>query len=240
MDSQDKQLPLYVRVQDYIRAAIGSEYQPGDLLPSQQEIARATGTSLITVKRAIDELARQRLLESVRGRGTVVKRRPEVADQHQGVSSWTDSISGLGMEPRTAWTKISERVPPKTVKGILGLKARKRTVVVERLRTVDGSPFCLMSNELPADLTPGFGKRGMTSESIYKVLEDQYDLCPAWADEEVSARESTVEEKRYLGRDARIVVEVHRTSYLADGRPLEIAVLRAPAHSYRYRVQVRR
>lgn len=240
MKSFDNQLPLYVRVQDYIRAAIGSEYQPGELLPRQQEIARSTGTSLITVKRAIDELARQGLLESVRGRGTVVKKRPEVADQHQGVSSWTDNISGLGLEPRTAWSKLSERVPPKTVKGLLGLKAREKTVLVERLRTVDGSPFCLMSNELPVALTPGLVKRGLTSESIYQVLENDYGIRPDRADEEVTARESTADERSYLGRDARIVVEVHRTSYLADGRPLEIAILRAPAHSYRYRVQVRR
>lgn len=236
--AQAKALPLYVRVGDYLRAQIEKDYRPGDLLPSQQELARLTGTSLITVKRALEELGRAGLIEAVRGRGTVVKR-PVVADAHEGVSSLTDNMAGLGLELKTAWTRLSEGVPSRGTKGLLDLKAREKTVRVERLRTVEGEPFCLLENELPARLVPDLVKIGLTAESIYQVLEDRYQLTPAWAEEEVRSRGASREERSLLGSDTRIILEVRRITYMADERPLEVAVLRAPAHRYRYRAQLR-
>ncbi len=47
-------------------------YQPGDVLPSQRDLARQFGTSLPTVREAISILATIGLLEAQPGRGTVV------------------------------------------------------------------------------------------------------------------------------------------------------------------------
>ena len=44
--------PLYARVEQALLARIHRRYRPGDLLPTQQQLAREFGTSLITVKRA--------------------------------------------------------------------------------------------------------------------------------------------------------------------------------------------
>lgn len=69
-------LPLYERIRREIQALIETSYQPGDTLPSQQDLARSTGASVITVKRALGELARAGVVESARGRGTTVCRKP--------------------------------------------------------------------------------------------------------------------------------------------------------------------
>src|ERR1039457_430524 len=102
--------PLYLQIQNRLTDWIRTRYRAGDLLPTQAEIAWETGTSLITVKRAISELARLGLIESIPGRGAVVKR-PIVTDLRSGVSSWTDSVGSLGERPQTVWTKIEECVP---------------------------------------------------------------------------------------------------------------------------------
>ena len=47
-------------------------WQPGHQVPPERELARQYGGSLITVRRALDELARERRLERTRGRGTFV------------------------------------------------------------------------------------------------------------------------------------------------------------------------
>src|SRR5437867_544106 len=129
--------PLYARVEQALLERIHRRYRPGDLLPTQQELAREFGTSLITVKRALDEIARRGLLRSTRGRGTVVLR-PVVEDDRRGLTSWTDTMTGLGRTPRTLRCRLRVRVPPPAVARALGLKARERTVVVERLRALDG------------------------------------------------------------------------------------------------------
>src|SRR5437762_1828178 len=70
----------------------------------------------------------------------------------------------------------------------LGLKARERTVVVERLRTLDGEPLCTMRNELPLDLVPELPEEGLTQESLYGWLKERHGLVPRRADEEIEAR----------------------------------------------------
>src|SRR5437773_1223821 len=103
--------PLYARVEQALLERIHRRYRPGDLLPTQQELAREFGTSLITVKRALDEIARRGLLRSTRGRGTVVQR-PVVEDDRRGLTSWTDTMTGLGRTPETLRCRLRVRVPP--------------------------------------------------------------------------------------------------------------------------------
>lgn len=231
--------PLYAQLQRELLERIRRDYRPGQLFPTQKELARQFGTSLITVKRALDEIARRGLLRSTRGRGTVVLR-PPVEDDRRGVASWTDTMTGLGRQPRTAWTRISVRVPAPDVARLLGLRTRQRTVLLERLRTLDGEPLCLMRNELPLALVPDLARTGLPEESLYAWLRKKYGWVPFRADEEVEARRPTPDEARALGRRAPIVLVVRRHTFLEDGRALEVADMVAPADRYRYRVEIRR
>ncbi len=231
--------PLYAQVEERLLERIRRDGRPGQLLPTQEALAREFGTSLITVKRALSEIARRGLLESTRGRGTVVVR-PRVLDDRRGVSSWTDSMTGLGRQPSTASARVSTRVPPPEVARALGLRSRERTVVLERLRTLDGEPICLMRNELPLALVPALAREGLTEESLYGWLRRRYRLVPHRAHEEVEARAPHRREVEALGRATRILVVVRRHTWLADGRPLEVAEMAAPAHRYRYRVEIQR
>jgi DNA-binding GntR family transcriptional regulator len=231
--------PLYAQIERELLERIRRDYRPGQLLPTQQELAREFRASLITVKRALAEIARRGLLRSTRGRGTVVVR-PPVEDDRRGVASWTDTMTGLGRQPRTAWARTSERVPPPDVARLLSLRARERTVLLERLRTLDGEPLCLMRNELPLALVPDLPRTGLPEESLYAWLRKKYGLVPFRADEEVEARRPSPDEARALGGRVPIVLVVRRHTFLRDGRSLEAAEMIAPADRYRYRVEIRR
>ena len=231
--------PLYSQVEERLRERLAQGLKPGELLPTQRELAAEFGTSLITVKRALHELARKGFLESTRGRGTVVTR-PAVADDRTAVSSWTDSMTGLGRSPRTVSSSVLVRIPSRELGRLLGLRARERTVRLERLRTLDGQPFCLMTNELPQRLVPDLPSEGLPEESLYAWLRARHALVPHRADEEVTARPPLPREERFLGPPARIVLVVRRHTFLADGRPLEIAEMVAPASRYRYLVEIQK
>jgi DNA-binding GntR family transcriptional regulator len=230
--------PLYMRVEEALLERIRRDYRPGQLLPTQRELAREFGASLITIKRALGEIARKGQLQSTRGRGTVVLR-PVVQDDRAGVSSWTDSMTGLGRSPRTVHARVGVRLPPPELARALGLKSRERAVFLSRRRSLDGDPFCLMHNVLPLALAPDLA-HGLPEESLYAWLKTRHRLSPARADEEVEARAPDRDEAAFLGRDTRIVVVVRRRTYLADGRPLEVADMTARADRYRYRVEITR
>src|SRR3954447_8392265 len=73
--------PLYQRIADLLQRDVDSgALLPGSRLPTQRELARKLGVTVVTVTRAYSEAAERGLLESTVGRGSFVReRREEVA-----------------------------------------------------------------------------------------------------------------------------------------------------------------
>ena len=94
-------VPLHHQVYLDLRAALeAGEWRPGDRLPPERELAERYGCSLITVRRALGDLARERRLERTRGRGTFVTR-PRSTSTSTGSMSFTEEIQRLGHDPAT-------------------------------------------------------------------------------------------------------------------------------------------
>lgn len=73
------ELPIYRQIVRQIADAIaGGHLKPGEQLPSHRDLAVQLVIAPLTVKKAYDELEREGLVESQRGRGTFVRlRAPE-------------------------------------------------------------------------------------------------------------------------------------------------------------------
>ena len=71
--SAGSELPIYRQVMRQITDAIaGGRLRPGDKLTSQRELAEQLVIAPLTVKKAYDELEREGLIRTERGRGTFV------------------------------------------------------------------------------------------------------------------------------------------------------------------------
>lgn len=66
--------PIYLQIVDQIKAMIMSgELAPGEALPSMRNLAMQMRVSLITTKRAYEELERDGFIETYTGKGSFVK-----------------------------------------------------------------------------------------------------------------------------------------------------------------------
>ena len=73
-------LPIYRQIMRQIADALaGGRLRPGDKLISQRELARELVISPLTVKKAYDELEREGLITTERGRGTFVSPEAEAS-----------------------------------------------------------------------------------------------------------------------------------------------------------------
>ncbi len=75
-------VPIYLQIADGIRAAVAAGvYRPGDVLPSLRAMATEVHVNPNTVQRAYDELEREGLIYSQRGRGLFVAERGDLSAQ---------------------------------------------------------------------------------------------------------------------------------------------------------------
>ncbi len=74
--------PMYQQIIDQITTRVmAGDWAPGQALPSIRELAAGSGVSVITVKRAYDELERLGVIATRHGKGSVVAERADHARQ---------------------------------------------------------------------------------------------------------------------------------------------------------------
>jgi GntR family transcriptional regulator len=75
-------VPIYLQIADAVRAAVAAGvYRPGEMLPSLRAMAIQIHVNPNTVQRAYDELEREGLIYSQRGRGLFVAERGKASAQ---------------------------------------------------------------------------------------------------------------------------------------------------------------
>ncbi len=97
MESHEKFIPSYMKIQNYISQKIESgEYQEGTKIPSETEFAEMFSVSRITANKAIKEMSVLGILNRVQGRGTFVSGKQPVSTQSKAfVSAARLAITGV-------------------------------------------------------------------------------------------------------------------------------------------------
>lgn len=92
--------PEYQRLIDQIRTQItAGEYPVGHLIPSTAALADLTGMSIPVIRRAVQQLQADGILEGHPGKGVYVKAMPEQADaEHQDVKVLGGQVAGNTQE----------------------------------------------------------------------------------------------------------------------------------------------
>ena len=116
-------VPLHHQVYlDLRRALDAGEWRPGQQLPTERDLADQYGCSLITVRRALDELVREGRIERTRGRGTFVLH-PRLDRDIAARASFTDRDAGsAAWTPRRGSSPPGPSRPSAVVAGALGLE----------------------------------------------------------------------------------------------------------------------
>ena len=87
--------PLYIQLEAEIRQALREKkYLPGDRLPSEEELCEQYQVSRITVRKAIQQLTDQHILEKHRGKGTFVSTPSRSVDLKE--HGFTNYLSAIG------------------------------------------------------------------------------------------------------------------------------------------------
>jgi GntR family transcriptional regulator len=215
-------VPLHHQVYLDLRAALDAgEWKPDEQLPTERELAERYGCSLITVRRALDELTREGRLERTRGRGTFVTELPIVRDI-AGQVGFADEVRSFGYEPYTIVVTARTEGASSVVAAALGIPVDAPIHYLERVRGADKVPLLLEQVRLPANRLPGLLDHDYGVESLWDVLENDYHLPIGRRQETLSAVVPSSREASLLGlRTRRASIQLSGIAFTTEDEPIE-------------------
>ncbi len=163
--------PLYVQLKNQLQDKILlGELGPGVLLPTEQQLCEQHELSRITVRRALDELAKMDLIERVQGKGTIVKEKKVGQSQIQ-IQGFTKSIKQQGYQPGA---KLLEKELLTGTQSLLDLFALPLDMEehfwrFRRLRLLNNEPTVIMNTFVRKELGDRMLEYDLSNESFYSL-----------------------------------------------------------------------
>ena len=215
-EAKAKQVYLVLRDR-ILSGAIGF----GTKLPNENELADYRGVSRVTVRRALGELARERLIERRRSAGTRVTYRPSPAPITADISGVLANLADMGR--RTAVKLLSfEYVPAEgMVAQMLGATPDQLLQRSVRVRSVDGLPFSFLTTHVPESVSVTFTRQELAERPLLELLE-RAGVKPEHAHQRISAGLATPSVAEALGlHTGSPLIELVRVVYDQAGRGVE-------------------
>jgi GntR family transcriptional regulator len=130
--------PLYRQLAQHLESAIG-KLAPGDRLDSEGQLADRFGVSRITVRQAIEELARKQLVVRKQGKGTFVAT-PAVKHDLRRLHGLLASLFAQSDAASTELLRYELATPPPNIVQALDLKRAQSALALDRLYLIGGRP----------------------------------------------------------------------------------------------------
>ena len=183
--SRESGLPAYKRIQGAIvRRLETGQLKPGDAVNSERELAKIHRVSLMTARHALAGLEREGMVVRRRGAGTFVAP-PKI--HFNKLMSYTEQMSGRSLSVSSKLLSLGTIDTEQEIAARLSLPATSRLIKVERLRIGANEPFAIETCYLSADDFEGLTEAPSDRVSLFSILEHDYGLEIAHADEEIDA-----------------------------------------------------
>ncbi len=219
--------PLYQQIKTLIlRSLQAGEWKPGDMIPSELDLAARYRVSQGTVRKAIDELATDNLLVRRQGKGTFVATHAEQHIQYRFLRVLPDVGDPASQGPAERSIIECRRLrSPAEVARSLGLRTGDAVIQVRRVLAFGGSPAILEDIWLP-----GHSFKGLTLETLsadkgpmYALFEAQFGVRMVRAVEKVKAVAADADNAGPLGvPPGHPLLSVERLAYTYNDVPMEL------------------
>jgi len=162
--------PLYQQIKALITQSLQSgEWKPGELIPSEVELAGRFKVSQGTVRKAIDELAAENLVMRRQGKGTFVSTHHEARAHFRFLRLVPDE--GVPHYPESKFIEVKRVRAPADVARLMELKSGDAVIFIKRVQYFDGVPTVLEELWLP-----GLIFKGLTAERLVEYKGPMYGL----------------------------------------------------------------
>lgn len=236
-EHSDHAVPRYRWIREQLlKRIVDGKLKRGDPFDSEVQIAKQLNVSLGTVRKAVDELVAQHVLDRRQGKGTFVATRDassslrllfNLVDEH-GTKELPAFRDVLGLKTRSATAREA---------GRLSLAPRSQVVALRRSRAFSNGAVMLEDVTLPAQLFPDFEQRLGQRRPVllYEFYEQEFGVSIMNFEERLRAIKAGKSAAKVMGCPVdHALLEIERTSYGFDDSPVELRITLCETSRHHY------
>ena len=218
-------------------------------LPGELALMQQFGVARVTVRRALEQLAAEGLIERERGRGTrpVVRReaaRPRgagaVRTQSARLTGLLENLVSVSLNTSVRVLEVSEVDANRAVAQALAIEPGTPVQKAVRVRSTREGPLSHITTWVPKALAQGFGKRELAHKPILVLLEES-GVRVGRAQQTISARLADAQVASHLGvQVGSALLAVRRLIRDVDDRPVQWLHGLYRPDRYEYQMQLSR
>lgn len=169
-------IPRHTQITQWLRAQIESgEFKPDEKLPSENELANKFDVSRVTIRRALQSLENEEMIYRCQGLGSFVK---DERTPHNLVrlTDFNEDMARAGLDASSKVISFETVDAQFWLEDILNIEPGTKVIQIDRLRLGDGKPVAFDSTWLPILYGQLLDKEALKESTIYKQLEDKYEI----------------------------------------------------------------
>lgn len=218
--------PLYKEVKNRLmRGLVAGEWKPGQAMPSEAQLAGRYGVSVGTLRRAVDELVAEKIVQRRQGSGTYVTTHTEdhqlyyffhIVDRHAGKEAPAHELLSFRLEKADGETASRLRIG----RG-------ERVYRIHNVLKLAGRPVVFDEIKLPAASFPDLTKALFAARAgtIYGLYQSRYGINVVRISERLSAARASTRQAAGLNlREGEPALIIKRVAYTYHDTPVEYRV----------------
>lgn len=186
-------LPLHIQLKDILLKEIKQGIYE-EKIPSERDLMDKYSVSRTTVREAVSALVHDGVLEKIHGKGTFINRVHSISEWLGNLSSFTETIERMGMEPGAKLLSQGVGSQPE-IAQTLGVD---QYYYIKRLRFADNAPIAIEKHYYPVEVGKLLEKYDLNEITLYEKLESEGIILHE-AQQRISARNPETKDAEYLG-----------------------------------------
>ncbi|WP_425101893.1 GntR family transcriptional regulator [Tropicibacter sp. S64] len=234
----DSRLPAYARLRDTLTARIArGDWTPDAPLPSEARLAQEFDVSIGTVRKAVDGLVEEGLLERRQGSGTFL-RGPSFSSSLFRFFAMRGADGTAAPIPSSTVLSRTRATPPAEAAEALGTQD---TIRITRLRSLSDLPVLYEELYIPAERFAGFTDlpEAAFGPLLYPLYFEHFGVLVKRATDEVSFDRASATVALHLRIDpGQPLAVIRRTAFDIEDHPVEWRIASGSATGFRYRSEI--
>jgi len=233
-------LPIYYLIQQNLVELIDlGLLKADDSLPSERDLSQYYGVTRMTVRQAIDTLVQKGLVYKQHGVGTFISEQKPVKDFVPTVMGFSSRMREAGLSPSSQLIDRTVITPTPLIAHRLQIPQQSQVIALKRLRMVNDEALMVETSYLPYEQYPAVMTADLAGQSLYKFLEEQYQVSVDEAEQTLEPTLMSDGEAALFGMEAaQPAMLVRVLAFSAERRPIEFSksVVRGDRCRYYFRV----